>query len=323
MKPLLEASFDANLELHVPASSASLAKEAAAAYNCGTCSDEAVDPTGDTRDRQTVVNSIFMANPASAPLVQPAPDEFEVNHVQLSEERLPIEAQNDLQTLVQIRVASCLLILAAGSALDYRGDVLVNAANEGCTGGFGIDEFVNKSGGPELKEARKELGGCKTGEAKVTRSFGHIRTTWIVHAVGPVYRINALTQGFDEEDARAAPYLSSLDPLLVSAYHAALGHARQLGARRVGFCLLSAGVFRGARTLVDVVQIGVRALAYALTHQPGSLEAVHLIAYSPEEQDVLRLVGAEVHDEIQRGGDGSGHRLVQGVLRSHFEGVPC
>lgn len=59
------------------------------------------------------------------------------------------------------------MILAAGSILDYVGDAFVNAANEGCTGGFGVDEQVNKAGGYELKEARKLFGGCKTGDAKV------------------------------------------------------------------------------------------------------------------------------------------------------------
>ena len=52
------------------------------------------------------------------------------------------------------------LVLAAGSILDYEGDAFVNAANEGCVAGFGLDEMVNRSGGPRLKAARKKLGAC-------------------------------------------------------------------------------------------------------------------------------------------------------------------
>ena len=72
------------------------------------------------------------------------------------------------------------LTLAAGSALDYVGDALVNAANEGCIGGAGIDEHVNRSGGPRLRLARQALNGCPTGGAKTTPSFEHLRTRWIV-----------------------------------------------------------------------------------------------------------------------------------------------
>ena len=78
------------------------------------------------------------------------------------------------------------LVLTSGSILEYRGDAFVNAANEGCTGGFGVDEMVNRSGGFALKQARGALGGCVTGEAKVTAAFAHKHTRWIIHAVGPV-----------------------------------------------------------------------------------------------------------------------------------------
>ena len=59
---------------------------------------------------------------------------------------------------------------------------------------------------PELREARKLLGGCPTGEAKATPAFAHRNTAHIVHAVGPAYRVNRLKQGFDDSDPRAGPY---------------------------------------------------------------------------------------------------------------------
>ena len=194
--------------------------------------------------------------------------------------------QPALRTLATLRCGSTPLVLAAGSVLEYEGDAFVNEANEGCVGGFGLDEMVNKAGGPLLRIARQALGGCSTGDAKCTPSFAHARTASIIHAVGPVYRVNRLKLGFDETDARAAEHMRGLDHLLVAAHHAALDRAVEARARTVGFCLLSAGVFRGARALADIVSIDARALADAQRQPPycDSFDAIHLVAYTPEEQ---------------------------------------
>jgi len=208
--------------------------------------------------------------------------------------------------------------IVAGSVLDFRGDAFVNAANEGCVGGFGIDEVVNRSGGARLKEARKLLGGCRTGSAKVTESFDHTSTRWIVHAVGPVYRVNKLKQGFDEADDGAAAYMRSLDPKLVHAYRSSLDRCEEVNARSIGFCILSAGVFRGARPLHEVVQIGIRTLVHALsTVSPNrrlAFESVAFFAFSDEEQELARSIGEEVAAEVAAGGDGRCHELVEALL---------
>ncbi len=76
-------------------------------------------------------------------------------------------------------------VFAGGSVLDFKGDAMVNAANEGCVTGGGVDGAVNDSGGRMLVAARKKLGGCPTGQAKITGSFGHTNTMRIIHAVIP------------------------------------------------------------------------------------------------------------------------------------------
>ena len=211
------------------------------------------------------------------------------------------------------------LELLAGSILDWQGDAFVNAANEGCVGGFGIDEVVNQSGGPELKAARKLLGGCATGHAKSTVADAHAKTKHIVHAVGPVYRVNSVKQGFDEEDPRAGPYMRSLDPLLRDAYRSSLRCAgSECGASSIGFCLLSAGVFRGSRPLEDVVEIGLRTLVHALATSSAcaeGIETVAVCAFAPEEQQALRAAGERVSRELADGGDGSGHELTRELLK--------
>ena len=176
------------------------------------------------------------------------------------------------------------IIFSAGSVLEFVGGAIVNAANEGGTGGFGVDEAVNKAGGYELKQARKMFDGIETGSAKVTGSFEHSLCQYIIHAVGPVYR---LKPGIGANSAAAAEYLKSKDTLLVDAYHRSLDCAGELKVASVGFSLLSAGVFRGVRSLNEILTIGVRAVAGYDYSQHKSLREVHLVAYTKEEQDVL------------------------------------
>jgi O-acetyl-ADP-ribose deacetylase (regulator of RNase III) len=107
--------------------------------------------------------------------------------------------------------------------------------------------------------------------------------------------------------------MAARDCHLVSAYRASLARAVEAGCTTVGFCILSAGVFRGARALEDVLQIGVRTLAHEVRKYSG-LKCVHLIGYTSEEQSILARVGAEVTEELARGGDGSDHDLVRELL---------
>ena len=168
--------------------------------------------------------------------------------------------------------------------MDFKGDALVNAANEGCTGGFGVDELVNKSGGPELKAARKLLGGCPTGSARVTPAFAHANTRIIIHAVGPAYRIITLRDGVAAGTPEGDMFLRAKDPLLAAAYAAAMRCAADNGVATVAFCLLSAGVFRGARDLSDIIHIAINAVANASF---VGLREVHLVAYTAEEEEAL------------------------------------
>eukprot|EP01125_Pyxidicula_operculata_P015627 TRINITY_DN532_c0_g1_i4.p1 TRINITY_DN532_c0_g1~~TRINITY_DN532_c0_g1_i4.p1 ORF type:complete len:199 (+),score=35.02 TRINITY_DN532_c0_g1_i4:87-683(+) len=186
-----------------------------------------------------------------------------------------------LKILESFKIGTSTIFLAAGSILDYEGDAFVNAANEGCTGGFGVDEQVNKSGGYDLKVARKQLGGCPTGQAKVTESFDHKKVKHIIHAVGPVYRVPfGLNREEDHSDL-----LKEKDIHLVDAYKNSLVCAQQLGVKKLGFCLLSAGVFRGQRDLKDILQIGLTSITDNLYE---GLEEVTMVAWTDEEQEILK-----------------------------------
>jgi O-acetyl-ADP-ribose deacetylase len=105
-------------------------------------------------------------------------------------------------------------------------DGIVNAANSGLARGGGVCGAIFAAAGPELDAACAELGGCETGDAKVTPGF-RLPARWIIHAVGPVWR------GGDSGEPE----------LLASAYRRSLAVADEIGARSVAFPAISTGIY--------------------------------------------------------------------------------
>lgn len=160
------------------------------------------------------------------------------------------------------------LHIARGSVLDFaapaapkRVGAIVNAANKGCLGGGGVDGAINDAGGPKLWEDRKALPvrkgttRCPTGGAVVTGpgDYGSLNVPYVIHAVGPNYSVY---NNFSKPDAR-----------LRSAYQESLERCKETGITDVGFSLLSAGVFRGDRSLKDVLTISLQAIKDWVVHE--------------------------------------------------------
>ena len=153
-------------------------------------------------------------------------------------------------------------------------DAIVNAANTSLLGGGGVDGAIHRAAGPRLLAACRELGGCPTGEARITPGFD-LPAAWVIHTVGPVW--HGGSGGEDEQ--------------LASCYRSALALADEREVRTIAFPAISTGVY--GFPVERAARIAITELAAHLRDH-STLERVTLVCHGRASFETHQAAAAEI-----------------------------
>jgi O-acetyl-ADP-ribose deacetylase (regulator of RNase III) len=164
--------------------------------------------------------------------------------------------------------------LSRGDITDQATDAIVNAANTTLLGGGGVDGAIHRAGGPVILEECRKLGGCPTGDAKITTG-GKLKARCVIHTVGPVYR-----------DGRHGE-----PELLRGAYRRSLEVAAEHHLRSIAFPSISTGAYR--YPLAEAAQIALRTVEEFLRER-GGIELVRFVLFSDADLEVYERAAQAV-----------------------------
>jgi len=155
-----------------------------------------------------------------------------------------------------------------GDITEQRVDAIVNAANTSLLGGGGVDGAIHRAAGPELLRECRSLGGCETGQAKLTKGY-RLPAKYVIHTVGPVWR-----------EGKAGE-----DELLSRCYHNSLALAELNGMKSIAFPSISTGAY--GFPIKRAAQIAISTVSKYLS-SPTKIEEAIFVCFSKSDYDVYK-----------------------------------
>ena len=164
--------------------------------------------------------------------------------------------------------------IVQGDITQERTDAIVNAANESLLGGGGVDGAIHRAAGPELLRECRTLGGCLTGEARLTHGY-RLPARWVIHTVGPIWSGG----GHGEDELQAC------------CYRAVFRIARENGIASLAFPSISTGAYRFP--VERAAAIALREIRAALIANPA-LRLVRIVCFDAATLAAYRKAFAQL-----------------------------
>lgn len=153
-----------------------------------------------------------------------------------------------------------------GDITDEKVDAIVNAANNTLLGGGGVDGAIHGKGGRTILDQCKKIGGCPTGEARITTA-GNLPAKYVIHTVGPIYGLHVASEEF----------------LLYSAYFNSLKLASEYKLKSISFPSISTGAY--GYPVEEGVKVAIKAVKEFLDINEG-IEIINFVLYSEKNYEV-------------------------------------
>lgn len=166
------------------------------------------------------------------------------------------------------------MTVVQGDITEQEVEAIVNAANERLRGGGGVDGAIHRAAGPKLLDACIRIGGCPTGEARLTQGY-RLPARYVIHTVGPIW------QGGNQGEPQ----------LLASCYRNALELAVAKGVKTIAFPGISTGIY--GYPLEAATHLAITTVAGCLTTMP-TIEEVRFVTFGDTATAVAERLLAEL-----------------------------